>query len=145
MKRIMLLAVVGIFAMNSSVYAQSVARLGMSSVRYNSKVLDKTHESVWLGTEGSWYYAGTRLDFDRHSMYWNIAQLEFGPKFLRAGPGIVMGNPDKRSNQLRVNFSATFNPWRGLYLNARWAPVSLNNRPNHKNFFDASIGWQFKL
>lgn len=124
----------------------SSIRLGTSSVSYDNTALDHARVSVALGTEGSWYYVGTRADFNKNSRYWNVAQLEVGPHFLRAGPGLVLGDPnDTKSRQWRVNLGATFKPWRGLYLNSRWAPVSLNDRPNSKNWLDASVGWQFNF
>lgn len=145
MKKISLFIFLLAFITVPYVYAQESVRLGASSVSYNSRALDHVRTSVAFGTEGSWYYAGTRLDFDRNSAYWNIAHLELGPRFLRAGPGLVFGNPNKRSDELRINFSATFKPWKGLYFNSRWAPISLSNRPNSKNFLDAGAGWQFNL
>lgn len=147
MKKTLLFVLLTVLAISSSAYAQgSSVRLGTSSVSYDKTAFDHARASVALGTEGRWYYVGTRADFDRDSVYWNVAQLEVGPRFLRAGPGVVLGDPnDTKSNQWRVNLSATFKPWKGLYVNSRWAPVSLNNRPNSKNWLDASAGWQFNF
>lgn len=146
MKRVTLLVLLAVSAFSSNAYAQdSSVRLGLSSASYNSWTPDNFNTSVAFGTEGSFFYVGTRLDFNRESAYWNVFQLEIGPRFLRAGSGIILGNPNERSDQLRVNFGATFKPWKGFYINSRWAPVSLNNRPNNNNFLDASLGWQFNF
>ena len=146
MKRILLFTFLAVFAFGSSVYAQGPSvRLGTSSASYNGSALNNTHGTLVLGTEGALYYVGTRLDFNRDSGYWTVAQLEFGPSFLRAGPGLILGEPNHRNTNLKVDLSVTFKLWRGLYLNSRWAPVSLNNRPNSKNFLDVGVGWQFKF
>lgn len=148
-KMLFFFLLIAVVSIPRTAYAQnSVVRLGVSSASYNnSNMFDNSRVSIALGTEGSFYYIGVRADFDSDwgSAYANLAQLELGPKFLRAGPGLMFGGPNGNNTQLRLNCGMTFNPWRGFYLNSRWAPVSLNSRPNSKNFLDASVGWQFKF
>lgn len=149
MKRIALFAFLTVFAISSSIYAQdNSVRLGVSSVSYDNlaRARDNINASFALGAQSYWCYLGTRVDFNRDSGYWSPIQLEVGPSFLRAGPGLVLDEQKKNGKRsLRVSLSATFNPWKGFYLNSRWAPVSLTNRPNSKNFLDAGLGWQFNF
>lgn len=132
-------------------------RLGMSTASYDFGPLNEPNINFAIIFDPlELISSGVRFDFSGESFYFTMFQVEIGPKFLKAGTGIIMGNIDRGIDKkvgdgmdLMIPLTVTAKPINWIYLQARWAPLLSLSRStfsqNRKNFSDISAGLQFNF
>lgn len=131
-------------------------RLGVSWASYDFRSLNEPNISLAvLFDQSERVSTGMRVDFSGESFYWTLLQVEVGPKFLKTGVGLTLGNFTKGVDgkagdgipDFMIPISVALKPVNWAYIQARWSPLLSHSTYSQgkKNFSDISAGWQYNF